>query len=89
MAAEVVESSAGGLKLALTAPLAPGALVRIEQADKLLLGEIVFCSRSGEAWLAGVKLDHVITGLASLQRLRRAIDDEQRAAVCEMAVTRR
>ncbi len=89
MPAEIVELSAGGLKLKLVEPLSPGTLVRIEHDDKLLLGEIVFCSPFAGGWMAGTKLQHVITGLASLERLRRAIEDEQREAVCDMAVSRR
>ena len=79
--AQLIESSASGLRLILPSALAAGTPVRIEYANRLLLGEIVFCGPSGDGWTAGIRVQHVIADLASLEKLRKAIEDEQRAAV--------
>ena len=59
IAATVVDISKGGLRLRLNQSLMPGTLVQIRLGEKLLLGEIRYCTPAGEEFHAGVRLQDV------------------------------
>ena len=60
------------LHLSTDEPLSPGASVRIDGPDFLLLGEICFCSREGEEYTAYFELEHAASD-ADLERVRSMV----------------
>lgn len=71
--ATVVDQSARGLGLRLSAPLIPGTPVKIELGDELLLAEVTHCVRHEGEFRAGLAVKHSLSGLADLHRLNRAL----------------
>jgi len=59
ISATVVDISKGGLRLRLDQSLMPGMLVQIRLGEKLLLGEIRYCTPAGDEFHAGVRLQDV------------------------------
>ena len=49
------------------------AVVQIELEDVLYLGEICYCRPEPGGFVMGIEIDHVITGLRDLAKLRRRI----------------
>jgi hypothetical protein len=62
--------NASGRGLGLVAPVAvpPGAPVRIELDDALVLGEAIYCRDGQDGHFIGVELDQVLVGLTELAR---------------------
>jgi hypothetical protein len=60
MNGEIRNVGEGGTQLLLREPLRIRALVKIEYADKLLLGEVVYCQQEQEGWLLGIRVGHVL-----------------------------
>jgi hypothetical protein len=73
----VHDASGRGIGLLLSRPLESGRILRINLEDAFLLGEVIYCRQQGEAWYAGVKLEHALIGLAELARSLSAFDDER------------
>lgn len=71
--ATIVDRSATGLGLALTAPLIPGTPVKIELDNELLLCEVTHCVRQEGSFRAGLIIKHSVGHLADLDRLNRAL----------------
>jgi hypothetical protein len=65
-----------GLALEMPVPVRPGAALKIELPDAMVLGEAVYCRGEGSTWLVGVKLDQVLCGLASLNRSCQDLQEE-------------
>ena len=59
-------ASACGLAIETPGPISPGAAVKIEFEDSIVLGEAVYCRGGGEGYLIGVELDQVLCGLTEL-----------------------
>jgi PilZ domain len=60
ISARVIDYSRGGLKLRVEKSLMPGTLVQIRLGEKLLLGDVRFCSPAdGDEFYAGVRLQDV------------------------------
>lgn len=81
-AVEVLEYSSGGMRVALPLPVQPGAAVRVEFKDLLLLGEVVHTSpQPAEGlemqWTCGIRFEQGIFGVAGLQRLMAALAGER------------
>lgn len=66
--AKVKNASGRGLALEMPGPVAPGAAIKIQFDDAVVLGEAVYCRRSPDACLVGVELDQVLCGLTELGR---------------------
>ncbi|HXS98972.1 MAG TPA: PilZ domain-containing protein [Candidatus Limnocylindrales bacterium] len=62
----VKDASGRGVGLALPVAVAVGAAIRIDIPDCLLLGEAVFCRKSGDGFVVGVELQQMLNGLARL-----------------------
>ena len=62
----LVNAGDGGAQLRIDARIAPSTLVKIEYSDSFLLGEVVYCQSEGSEWLAGIKVEHALFGLAAL-----------------------
>lgn len=67
--ATVKDASARGLGLVTTAPVHPGAAVKIEIGDAIFLGEAIYCRNDEEDSFVGVELSQVVTGISALQRM--------------------
>jgi hypothetical protein len=65
--ARIKNVSMRGVGLELQCPIKPGAAIRIDLEDALLLGEVIFCRKDAERFFAGVELEHALWGLADLQ----------------------
>lgn len=68
MDARVRNASGRGLGLFTAAPVTPGAAIRIELDDSLVLGEAIYCRSEPEGHFIGVELDQVLVGLTELGR---------------------
>jgi PilZ domain-containing protein len=66
LSGEIRNVSEGGTQVRLAERVEPSTLVRIEYDDNLLLGEVVYCRPDQSSWLAGIKVEHGLFGLAGL-----------------------
>ncbi|HEY7389992.1 MAG TPA: PilZ domain-containing protein [Bryobacteraceae bacterium] len=60
--------SEAGVQLVWSHSIPAGSAVKIELDNALALGEVVYCIAEGDQWVFGIKLEHVLNGLAELQR---------------------
>jgi hypothetical protein len=68
MDARVKDASGRGLGLVTPAPVVPGAAIRIELDDTIVLGEAIYCRDEPDGYFIGVELDQVLVGLTELSR---------------------
>jgi hypothetical protein len=60
ISARVIDYSRGGLRLRVEKSLMPGTLVQVRVGEKLLLGDVRFCSPAdGGEFYAGVRLQDI------------------------------
>ena len=76
LAARVRNTSGRGLGLAMSRAVNPGAAIRIEIDDSVVLGEAVYCRGESEGYFIGVELDQVLVGLTELSRRLSAFAPE-------------
>ncbi len=82
VAAQIRNASGRGLALEMSAPVAPGAALKVEVEDALLLGEAVYCRGEAGGYVVGLQLDQVLNGLAELsQRLRDFSEETNKTSV--------
>jgi len=72
----VVDASGRGLGLVIPISLPPGAAIRIEMDDCMVLGEAIYCRSDGDGHFIGVELDQVLVGLTELSRNLAALSAE-------------
>jgi PilZ domain len=60
--------SPAGLQLVSQRIIPAGSAIKIELNNALALGEVVYCIAEGDHSVVGVKLEHVLNGLAELHR---------------------
>ena len=82
--AQVTNASAWGIGLEMRCAVAPGALMRIEFEDSVVLGKAVHCREAAGSYYIGVKLDQA---LKSLSDLAGTLDDLARQAPDRIART--
>lgn len=63
---EIRNVSKRGTQLHLNQPLGTGSLLRIEYDNNLLLGEVVSCQQEQAGWVAGIRVEHALSGLTAL-----------------------
>ena len=63
---EIRNVSKGGTQLHLGQQLATGSLVRVDYDNNLLLGEVVYCQQAETGWIAGIRIEHTLSGLTAL-----------------------
>ncbi len=63
---EVRNISKGGTQLHLGQSLAIGSLLRVDYENNLLLGEVVYCQQAEAGWIAGLRIEHTLSGLTAL-----------------------
>lgn len=66
--ARVRNVSAAGLQLVSDRLIPAGSAIKIELDNSLALGEVMYCVNEGDHSVLGVRLEHVLNGLAELQR---------------------
>jgi hypothetical protein len=66
--ARVKNVSPAGLQLMLDHFIPTGSAIKIELDNAIALGEVVYCNHEGQHSLVGVRLEHVLNGLAELNR---------------------
>lgn len=64
----VRNASGRGLGLVTPSPVPPGAAIRIEIDDSMVLGEAIYCRSDRDGHFIGVELDQVLVGLTELGR---------------------
>jgi hypothetical protein len=78
LAGRVRNASGRGLGLVVACQIDPGAAIRIEIDDSLVLGEAIYCRAEADGYFLGVELDQVLVGLTELGRRLSAFDPEVR-----------
>ncbi|HLH20481.1 MAG TPA: PilZ domain-containing protein [Bryobacteraceae bacterium] len=81
MHGRVRDASGRGLGLVVPRPVEPGAALRIEIDDALVLGEAIYCRDEQREHFIGVELDQVLVGLTELSRRLSAFDRQPSAAL--------
>ena len=76
MTARVRNASGRGLGLLVASRVEPGAAIRIEIEDAVVLGEAIYCRQEADGHFIGVELDQVLVGLTELGRRLNAFDPE-------------
>ena len=71
--ATVLEMSGPALRLTMSGPLSTGTPVKLEGAGTLLLADVSFCDPASGGATVGVTVRHMLTALAELTRLGRAL----------------
>jgi len=74
--ARVRNASGRGLGLITPLPVQPGAAIRIELDDCIMLGEAIYCRSDGEGHFVGIELDQVLVGLTELGKRLSAFTSE-------------
>jgi hypothetical protein len=64
----ISNASGRGLGVVMEARVEPGAALRIELEDAILLGEAIYCRSEGDTHFLGVELDQMLVGLTELGR---------------------
>jgi len=67
--ARVKNVSQKGVQLEVDRIVPIGSPLKIEVENAMALGEVMYCQVEGKTILIGVKLEHVINGLAELSRV--------------------
>lgn len=80
--ARTVDQSGRGLQILLAQPLEAGAAVKIEMEDALLLAEVCFINAVPAGFVAGLRIDQMLSGLTDLSRLNKRLGFDQ-AGVAE------
>jgi hypothetical protein len=80
MKAHVLDVSGVGMKVCLPLPVAPGAAVQVETEDMLFLGEACYSEAIDGGYIVGLTLSHSLTALAELDRLNKALMEEESTA---------
>lgn len=68
MGGSIRNVSGRGLGVVTEARVDPGAALRIEMEDSVVLGEAIYCRSDGEGHFVGVELDQMLVGLTELGR---------------------
>lgn len=71
--ARVLDLSGKGLRLSAARRAAPGTLIRVDLHDSILLGEVCYTGGHGMECQIGVQIEHVLTNLQQLERLRQSL----------------
>lgn len=73
--ARVVNFSASGLGLEIPEAIAAGSAIKIQVADDLILGEVVYGREQNGCFFAGIHLDQTLRGLTELVRIVQAFEE--------------
>ena len=68
---EIRNLSEGGTQIFLNEPLDLASSVKIEYADKLLRGPVVYCRQEQAEWLLGIRVERALSGVTDLDDAMR------------------
>src|SRR5690349_22520637 len=71
VSAKVINLSGRGMGLEADRPLGPGNALKIELADTLLLGEVIYCRQQGSRYQVGISLDQALYHTRALAALAK------------------
>jgi hypothetical protein len=77
--ARVIDLSGKGLRLGAPRGIASGTLIRVDLQDSILLGEVSHGTEQGSEVQIGVQIEHVLTNLQQLERLRESLLEQSEA----------
>jgi hypothetical protein len=63
---EIRNLSEGGTQILLHEPLHLASSVKIEYADKVLQGEVVYCRQEQAGWLVGIRLERALSRVSDM-----------------------
>lgn len=72
----VRNASGRGLGIVTVSRVEPGAALKIEIEDAMVLGEAIYCRSEADGYFLGVELDQVLVGLTELGRNLAAFTGE-------------
>ncbi|MCX6590184.1 MAG: PilZ domain-containing protein [Acidobacteria bacterium] len=73
----ILDFSGRGLRVEVQEAVAPGAAVRLDMKDQLMLGEICYCQRAENGkWAVGLQMEQALSHLDDLSRLMNALMGE-------------
>src|SRR4051794_33686010 len=64
----VKNASGRGLGVVTREPVQPGAAIRIDLEDSMVLGEAIYCRSDRDGHFIGIELDQMLVGLTELGR---------------------
>jgi hypothetical protein len=67
--------SGRGIGIQIAQPVASGSALKIEIADSMLFGEVIYCRPEGHQYYIGVELDQAVNGLMALSRSVRDFNE--------------
>ncbi len=68
---EIRDLSEGGAQILLPEPLDLASSIKIEFADKSILGEVVYCRQEQPGWVLGIRLERALSGVSEALAERR------------------
>lgn len=72
----LINLSGKGARIALPGVIPPGTLLRLDMKDSILLGEVSHCTKQDGGIQIGVQIEHVLTNLEQLAKLRDSLLEE-------------
>jgi hypothetical protein len=84
--ARVRNVSGRGLGLEVASAIRPGAALKIEAGDAMILAEAVFCRPDQSSYFVGVALEQILSGLAELGRILQEYSEEPSGTQPQYAV---
>ncbi len=86
LSANVKNASQRGIGVVTRESLPSGAPVKIEIADAIFLGEVMYSRAAEEGFFSGIELTQVLTGLAALSRLAQEFQEQLNPAARGVSV---
>ena len=70
----ILDFSGRGLRVEVPEAVTPGAAVRLDLKDQLMLGEVCYCQRAENgSWALGLQMEQALSHLDDLSRLMTAL----------------
>ncbi|MCX6597465.1 MAG: PilZ domain-containing protein [Acidobacteria bacterium] len=70
----ILDFSGRGLRVEVTESVTPGAAVRLDMKDQLMLGEVCYCQRAENGnWALGLQMEQALSHLEDLSHLMSAL----------------
>jgi hypothetical protein len=76
LSGKIHNASGRGIGLQLEQRLPPGTTLKINLADSILLGEVIYCRAKADCWYAGIELEHALFSLSELAEALRGFGEE-------------
>lgn len=76
--AQLLDLGAQGCAVISRERIEPGSAVRLDHADSMILGEVVYCAEANSEYRCGIKFSQALNSLSDLAALVEALLREQR-----------